>query len=124
MDRLSNLIASYKAVRYNAYLRRIDQKTKEIKKLQREVAELDRDKDTLEYLSIDQSCGDSAFALTSLEDKVRIIEDMMRDFGGESCFLYCGMFSHIDNIRFVYKQHNKECPKWFVEKYNDHFRKN
>lgn len=125
MDRLSNLIASYKAVRYNAFLKKIDQKMKEIKKLQAEVAFMDREKDTLEYLSIDQASGDCESSLTLLEDKIRIIEDMMKDFGGESCFLYSAIFSNVDNIRCIYKEHGKDCPSWFVEKYGRYFlRKN
>lgn len=122
MDKLSNIIGAYKRSRYDSYLRQIDQKMKEIKKLNTEMAVLEREKDTLEYLSIDQPYSDSAVSLTSIEDKIQIIEDMMRDFG-DQCFLYSGIFSHADNIRFEYQKHNKECPKWFIEKYGDILKK-
>lgn len=122
MDKLSEIISNYKTVRYNAYLRRIDDKTRQIKRLNQEIAELNRAKDTLEYLAIDHSHAESPATIVSIQDKIHIIEDMMRDFGDECNFLYSGLFSHADNIRFEYHKNKQLCPEWFVEKYGCYFK--
>ena len=61
------------------------------------------------------------YSLTNVEDRKLILDYFYeklshKEFHDTVANIYA-LFLHVDNIRYVCKCNNIECPTWFVEKY-------
>ena len=101
-----------------------------IKKCQHDIADLESKInkhqckiDKIKTSDIDYSNKNNECALTSKEDRIKILGNMLVDFGFRLTKKYMseGLFFHVDNIRYAYEQNKCPCPEWFVEKYGKLF---
>lgn len=58
-------------------------------------------------------------ALNDIKDRRQIYDDIKNDIPDELNNLghIEGLFVHVDNVRYIYKNHNKNPPQWFTQKY-------
>ena len=102
---------------------KIKQKKREIQDLKDKLEILESQQDNLDSSENGFDTSYNGNSLTSHADQYRITQDIVRDLGAEEKLDY-SIFSHVDNVRFVYAQANKVCPKWFSDKYGHLFVKN
>lgn len=63
--------------------------------------------------------------LTITWDRINILMDMKKDLSDNIFLEYTksprSLFTHVDNIRYVYNQDNKMVPTWYRKKYGHKF---
>lgn len=94
----------------------------EIKKLEEKIRELENG---IEDYSSRESSVITSVRLLDTQDRIQIIDEMKRDLSDENFSEYTrslkSLFTHVNNINYVYKKENLKCPQWYSDKYGHLF---
>jgi len=81
-------------------------------------------------LKVKTNVYDENFAsVSNIEDKIHITAHIkvnlpdVYNSNFKDVYTMSALFLHADNIRHIYDRNNKDCPKWFLEKYAQHINK-
>ena len=119
MDNYISFIEDYKKSTIKKLEKEVIKLDKKLTKYKLKIIEAEKEITIIKNSGIDYCYDDNnGCALTSTEDRIRILENMKTDLGIISKKNFnIGLFHHVDNIRNIYAENNMKCPEWFVEKY-------
>ena len=127
MDDEINYSINYFERKIDDYQKKITECTIEINDCRNKISDLKNSKNSYEYLhTIIDQVNIEPGRLINVQDQIKIIEDIKNNLANSHRILKDkedGLFMHVDNIRYVFKCENKECPRWFSAKYGHLFKK-